>query len=519
MNEHPAAASTPDAGQGRAAAGSLLSVAGISKSFGAVHALDDVAFEVGSGEVHSLCGHNGAGKSTLVKILAGGLQPDAGTIRFAGEEVSPRDVQAAQEIGIALVEQELGLVPSLSVAENLELGNAGEPFIARRGPLRKRAKELLSRVGLADVPVRAPLSTLQPGERKLVQIAQALGRDARVLILDEPTAWLGFQESERVFAAIASVIGDGGAVIYVSHRLDEVFRLSNQVTVLRDGRRVGSCAIDEIDRPKLIEMMVGTQGSELPAPTGVRSGPAVSIERLGVPPRLESFSLEIEGGAIVGLAGQVGSGASDVLRCLAGLAPGARGSLAIGGRQAALRGPAAMARAGIAYVPCERQREGLFLDQSIEANLTATRLGALSTGGILVPARRRAVAKRLAELVNLPGERLRAPVGELSGGNQQKALIGRCLERRQGELLLLDDPTRGVDVKGRAEIHRLVRQAAAAGNTVIFLSTELDELLELPDSIVTIAGGRIVGRHLASEARAAQLLAEMTHAAAEEVSA
>ena len=502
--------------------GLLLTLTGISKAFAGVQALDDVTVHVRGGEAHALCGHNGAGKSTLLKVLTGLEHPDAGEIAINGEPIRLRSAHDAQRHGIALVHQESGLVGALSVAENLFLGNVGEAALVRRADARRRATELLARVDLEDLDPRRRLESLAPGERKLVEIAHVLGRDARVVILDEPTASLSHAEGRRVFTAVRALVERGAAVIFVSHRLDEVFELCQRLTVLRDGRLITSVDAASVDRDALVELMLGglhEQRTSLADRENAGRGPAVSVRGLSVPPLVERFELDAVPGSIVGIAGQVGSGASEALRGIAGLVPGVTGAIRLDDQAVPMGwGPAVLA-AGVRYVPPDRKAEGLFLGQSIGANLTATRLRNLSRAGLVVERARRATAQTLLEIVGVRDHGLREHVVTLSGGNQQKVLIGRCLERSGGELLLLDDPTRGVDVGGRAEIHDLIRRAAAAGNTIIFVSTELDELLDLADVVVTMYKGRVVATRPRAEAVASVLLREMTHAETREEAA
>jgi ABC-type sugar transport system ATPase subunit len=502
--------------------GFLLTLTGISKAFAGVQALDDVTVHVRGGEAHALCGHNGAGKSTLLKVLTGLEHPDAGEIAIDGEAIRLRSAHDAQRHGIALVHQESGMVGALSVAENLFLGNVGERALVRRGDACRRATELLARVGLEDLDPRRRFETLAPGERKLVEIAHVLGRDARVVILDEPTASLSHAEGRRVFTAVRSLVERGAAVIFVSHRLDEVFELCRQLTVLRDGRLIASVDAASVDRDELVELMLGgthEHRTTLADRENAGLGPAVVVRGLSVPPLVEAFDLDAQPGSIVGIAGQVGSGASEALRGIAGLHPGVSGTMRLDDEAVALGWGPAVLSAGVRYVPPDRKSEGLFLGQSIGANLTATRLPALSRGGVVMERARRAAAQTLLEIVGVRDHGPREQVATLSGGNQQKVLIGRCLERSSGELLLLDDPTRGVDVGGRAEIHDLIRRAAAAGNTIIFVSTELDELLDLADVVVTMYKGRVVATRPRAEAIASVLLREMTHAETREEAA
>ena len=493
----------------------LLEVVDLSKSFGPVRAVQGLSLDVRAGEVHAVCGHNGAGKSTLVKSLVGLVRPDEGTIRFGGEVLSLRNPLDAQGHGIALVNQELSLVPELSVEDNIFLGGLDVPLLYRRRRLSKQARTVLDQLGLGHVELGTPVETLSIGERQLVEIARLLVRDARLLILDEPTATLSKPEIERVFRATRDLVAQGRSVIFVSHRLDEVFELCDRVTVLRDGRRVGTHEIGEIDRRALIELMLGEmEGAKAMVEhehTLPGSGePLVTIDGLTVPGSVEGVSLVLERGLITGQAGQVGSGTSTILRALGGLVPGVSGTVTVRGRPVLLNTPRRAVDAGVLYVPNDRQREGLFLGQTVQRNLIVARLRRLSRLGVLLRRRAHRTARELAGMAGVPVERLGSPAGSLSGGNQQKVLLGRALELEGTALLALDEPTRGVDVGGRADIHDLVRTAARRGTAVIFSSTELDEVLDLADVVVTIFHGRIVSVVPRDEASASAILADMT---------
>jgi len=493
----------------------LLLASKLSKRFGTIQALDGVTLAVRPGTVVGLCGHNGAGKSTLVKCLVGLVRPDSGEILVGAEAVRLRDPQHAQTQGVALVDQELSLVPVLSVAENLFLGNPGEPLLTHRRRRHAVARALLERVSLGHISPATPVEELNMGQRQLVEIARLLGRNARVLILDEPTASLSEAETQNVFSAVRGAADRGHGVIYVSHRLDEVLGLCDEVVVLRDGVEVATEPVANLTRARLIELMLGEEGRERPAPLREHvAGPSAVIRGLHVPGRVARFDLELPPGTIVGLAGQLGSGAGDVLRAIAGLVPDAGGEVVLGSGRLRLGSPVRSLAAGAVFVSNDRQKEGLFLGQSTSRNLTATRLPAVSRLGVLNGGATSRVVQRLADLVGVDRRRLRSAVGDLSGGNQQKVLIGRCLEREGTNLLLLDDPSRGVDVRGRADIHRLVRHAAASGLPVLFASTELDELLELSDVIVTMFRGEVVSSVTREEAHPNTVLAEMTHARA-----
>jgi ABC-type sugar transport system ATPase subunit len=491
----------------------LIAVNGVVKAYGAATALHDVSFTVAPGQVHGLCGHNGAGKSTLVKILAGLVQPDSGELFVGGEAIVLHGTQDAQRHGIAIVDQELSLLPELTVAENIALGNVEVPRLRIRRREHARARSLLDRVGLEHVGPGRPVDELSIGERQLVEIARGLGRNANVLILDEPTATLTDAEIERVFAAVRAVVAEGASVIFVSHRLREVLSLCHCVTVLRDGARVGTRPVEELTQSTLVHMMIGEQHETEPparSATHAREG-GVTIGGLRVGRRVEGFDLTAERGKIVGLAGQVGSGASEILRAVAGLEPNCAGVVTVHGRRVRLASPGAALRAGIQFVANDRKSEGLMLSKPAGHNLLLTRLRAFSAAGVLRRRQIRREERKLAELIKLDARRLPNPVNELSGGNQQKVLVGRCLERPDLELLLLDEPTRGVDVGGRAEIHRLIRHAAASGATVVFASTELDEILELSDIVVTLFAGRVVSRRESRATSPSEVFRDMTH--------
>jgi ABC-type sugar transport system ATPase subunit len=494
----------------------LVRVRGVGKRYGPIEALKDVSVDFHAGEIHALCGHNGAGKSTLVKMIAGLVKPDAGEVLIDGTAGLLGTPQAAQRSGIAIVDQELTILPELSVAENLLLGRLDMPVLSRRGRDEARASELLENVGLGHLDPRQRGGTLSLGERQRLEVARALGRNARFVVLDEPTATLSDVEIEAVFDAVRQAAAAGAGVLFVSHRLGEVLSLCDRVTVMRDGQHVTTAPASSMDRSQLIDLMLGeahgtSDRASAPAYSG-EDGDRVEIRDLTVPSAVDDFSLDVQAGQIVALAGQVGSGASEVLRALAGLEPTMSGSVRIAGKPVDLRSPRRALRSGVVIVSNDRKNEGLFLQHTVAKNLAAIRLDHYSSRflGIL---RRRAIRRGIGELGAAVGvgTRLETPVGQLSGGNQQKAFVGRCLDHKDVRLLMLDEPTRGVDVGGRSDIHELVRAAARSGNAVILCSTELDEILDLADVVVTMFRGRVVSTSPRHEMTGSKVLAEMTH--------
>ncbi len=492
----------------------LLAVAELCLSYGRIQAVRNASFTVGKGEIVGLCGHNGAGKSSIVRMLSGLVAPDQGMIALSGEPCRFASVHEAQLKGIALVDQEISVIPALTVAENLALGEPGLGLFG--GLTQSETQDRLSAVGLGHVDGSAYLEDLTLGHRQLVEIARALGRKARLFILDEPTATLNAADIETVFAAVRQVAARGCGVIYVSHRLDEVLSLCDRVVVMRDGALVADTPVAGLTGDDLVTLMLGHHPATEAAThsSGHAGSTKLQIHNLAAGPVLRSFSLEAASGRILGIAGQVGSGASEILRAAAGMIPDARGHVVIGADAVKLGDPRQALRCGIGYATADRKGEGLFLSRSIAENFVATRLDALTRHGVLAPQRLSSAARTIARAVGVDTNRLRETVARLSGGNQQKVFLGRGLERKDMRVLLLDEPTRGVDVGGRADIHAIIRKAASQGVIVIFASSDLDEVLSLADDIVVMRGGRKVSHRSRKETDHARLLADMTHAVA-----
>lgn len=480
----------------------MIALQGVSKIFPGVAALSDVTFDIRSGACHALLGENGAGKSTLGKILAGLYRPDAGQISIDGTPVRFHAPLDAARAGVGIVHQELVFCPNLSVAENLCLADLPRRgLLLDRPELRRRARARLALVGL-DVDVDLPLSSLSIAQEQLVQIAAAVGQGARILVFDEPTSSLGVSESERLFALIRQLKAKGTTIIYVSHRLEEIFELCDAVTVLRDGRHVATRAVADVTPDELVQLMVGRHVESLDAqatPTA-EGPPRLRVTRLTSPGVFEDVSLEVRGGEIVGLAGLVGAGRTEVLEALYGLNPHVRGEVEVDGRPAHIATPQQAQGRGMALVPEDRKRHGLVLSMNVRENITLPLLDRFR--GWLGLARRRG-ERRLADSysrrfsIRAPG--VETPVRGLSGGNQQKIVLAKALAAGGG-VLLIDEPTRGVDVGAKQEIHDLIRDVVRDGAAVLLVSSELPELLALSHRIVVLRQGRVMGNLPRSQA-------------------
>jgi rhamnose transport system ATP-binding protein len=472
----------------------LLQLSDITKSFGAVRALKGVSFDLRPGEVHALLGENGAGKSTLIKIITGAHQPDSGAIEIEGQKIQRLTPASAHASGIAAIYQQPALFPDLSVAENIALAlEKPSAFRAIRWPARgNRAAELLKRIG-ANIDPRLEVRQLSMPEQQLVEIARAIGTGARILILDEPTASLTKKEVELLYAVIRDLRSRGVGMIYISHRLEEIFSLADRVTVLRDGESVGTNPIDSINEAQLIRMMVGREVSTIyPVSESQPTNGALSLKNVGCKTAgIANASLELRMGEILGLAGLVGAGRTELARVLFGITPADCGEVVVNGRTVQIRSPREAIERGIAYVPEDRRRHGVILQMPIAANITMSIHRETFPGGWLRFDAERALAENYVRDLAIKASSVGAPAATLSGGNQQKVALARWLAANP-KILILDEPTQGVDVGAKAEIHKLIRRLAAQGMAVLMISSDLPEILGMGDRIAVMRGGTIV---------------------------
>ena len=487
----------------------LLKLSSLSKSFAGVHALRDVSFDLRAGEVHALVGENGAGKSTLIKIVTGAHTADEGTLEVRGRVVQRNSPVLSWQLGIAAIYQQPALFPDLTVAENIALGleprGAWRPI--RWDRRRRRARDLLARVGAAIDPDTVVADLTMP-EQQLVEIARTLGADARVLIMDEPTASLSEREVERLQRVIRDLRASGVGIIYISHRLEELAQIADRVTVLRDGRVVGTRPLSEVTRDDLIRLMVGREITAVFPKQQVPLGDVVfQLRRLGCETSgVRDVSLTVRAGEILGVAGLVGAGRTELARILFGLTPADAGEIYLRGRPIVIHSPAQAVEMGIAYVPEDRRRHGVILDMPVTANTSLAILQKISTFGWLDAARERSIAEAFVKRLGIKTSSLDAAVGDLSGGNQQKVAVARWLATEPA-VLILDEPTQGVDIGAKAEIHRLMSELAGRGLAILMISSELPEILGMSDRIAVMHAGTVVKVLDRSEATQEKILA------------
>jgi ABC-type sugar transport system ATPase subunit len=489
-----------------------LEVRGISKSFAGVRVLGDVSLAVRPGEVHALLGENGAGKSTLIKVMAGLHQPDQGEILVAGRSVrfaTPREAHAA---GIATVHQELLLFPELTVAENIFLGQAPKRKwgVLDWGEMRRRARRLLDSLDSRELDVDARVGSLSVANRQRVEIARALSQEARVVIMDEPTAALAAGDVDRLMEIVRKLKARGVAIIYVSHRLPEVFALADRATVLRDGAYVGTLDIAEVDEDRLVSMMVGRVIDRLyPEKQGADGEVVLELRGMGYRTAVRDVALSLRAGEILGLAGLVGSGRTELALTIFGITPATAGVIVVDGNPVSIASPGSARDIGIAYIPEDRGQQGLIRSYSVAENVALVILRRLVRGFRIDSARLLEEARRA---IRRFGIRTRGPgqiVQELSGGNQQKVVLGKWLATNP-RILIMDEPTRGIDVGAKAEIHLLMRKLASEGVAILMISSELPEVLGMSDRVLAMNGGRIVAEFTREQATPEAVGAAMT---------
>jgi len=489
----------------------------ISKTFPGVQALQEVTFEVAPGEIHALVGENGAGKSTLMKILTGALSRDGGQIILRGRPVeidSPGDAQAA---GISMIHQELSLIPYLTVGQNIYLGREPRgrlPGFVDWPRLYRDAQALLGRLSL-DVDARAEVQGLSIAQQQMVEVSKALSYDADIIAMDEPTSALTDRETDVLFRVMRSLKTQGVSIVFISHRLEEIFQVSDRVTVLRDGRRIGTAPTAELDEDRVVRMMVGRELGELyPRAQGEPGQVVLEAQDLSDGRELQGVSLALRRGEILGVAGLVGAGRTALAETLFGIRPVASGQVRLAGQPVHLKSPGDAIRHGLGFVPEDRKLQGLFLNMAVRENVVISAMDQVTRWGFVNFRRADRTAGEIVRQLDIRTPSLRQRVRNLSGGNQQKVIIARWLTLKP-RVLILDEPTRGVDVGAKAEIHALMSQLAQEGVGVLVISSELPEVLGVSDRILVMHEGRITGEFSREQANQDDIMRAATGAASQ----
>jgi len=470
----------------------LVNLKSISKSFGGIHALKSVDFDVRPGEVHALLGENGAGKSTLMRVLGGEMLPSHGEVVIDGKPVLFRDPRDARALGIVVIHQELALAPDLTVAENIFLGQL--PGIISHSSLRKRAKELIDRLGFKIDPGRV-VGTLAVAHQQVVEIAKALSQDIKIIVFDEPTAVLGAQDAMKLHQIIRGLRDRGVGVVYISHRLDEVFDIADRMTVMKDGQTVGTVQTGDVKIDDIIRMMVGRPIATMFPERAKRTIGAelLKVENLNAGRMVRDVSFSVRAGEIVGLGGLIGSGRTEVARVIFGADPLESGTITLKGKVLRPRSPKDAVEAGIGLVPEDRKQQGVILDKPIRVNATMAKMSDVVNGlGFLRQGKERSDVTTLGKSLRLKAASVDAPVSSLSGGNQQKVVLAKWFHA-DGDVIILDEPTRGVDVGAKTEIYALVNKLAEDGKAVLVISSEHQELFGLCDRVLAMGQGQIRG--------------------------
>jgi len=490
--------------------GPILKLTGISKQYPGVVALNGVDLEVRRGSVHALMGENGAGKSTLGKVICGLIHPETGTIAFEGHEVRFHDPGDAVKAGIGMVHQELLFCENLSVAENLCLGDTPHKgWLVDRTQMVERAREALNRIG-AQIDPTERLGALPVAVQQMVQIAGAVAKGAKVLIFDEPTSSLSYSESERLFELIGQLKADGVTCIYVSHRMNEIFRLCDTITVLRDGKLVETRPASEYTNDSLVAAMIGREllrdGGDVSAGGG---DVALKVTGLTSPGKFHDISFEVRNGEVLGFAGLVGAGRTEVVEAIFGLDAAATGTVTVHGESLSMKNPQAAIKHRVGLVPEDRKRHGLVLGMKIRENETLPILGRLARLGFVRRGEERETAGKYFDRLRVKAPGLESAVGGLSGGNQQKVVIAKWVAA-ECDVLMVDEPTRGVDIGAKTEIHDILREITASGKAVLMVSSELPELIKMSTRILVFRNGQIAGELTHAEADEEKLIRLMT---------
>jgi rhamnose transport system ATP-binding protein len=470
----------------------LIEARGISKQFGGVEVLRDIDLDLRAGEIHALLGENGAGKSTFAKILAGVHRPTRGTLRMNGAAIEVPSPIAAQALGIALIHQEPISFPDLSIAENIVMGRKGGGLLSRVpwAAITAEARRLMDMLGVM-IDVNQPMRGISIASQQMVEIARALASDARLIIMDEPTAPLTPREVETLFDIARRLRAEGRTIIFVSHRLEEVRMICDRVTIFRDGAHIATHPIDAVTDDEIIRLMIGrTIEKYRRKHAAAISDVALQVEGLGRRGAFENISFTLRKGEILGIGGLVGAGRTDVARALFGVAPATAGIIRIGGRAVTIRSPRDAIAHGMAFVPEDRAVAGIFATLPVEHNLTAAIPGRIGPGGMIRRGVERAIAQKSVRELSVKLASLRQPINELSGGNQQKVILARWL-LTEPDILILDEPTRGIDIGVKAEFYDMIGALAEAGRAILLISSELPELLSLCDRILVMSEGRL----------------------------
>jgi rhamnose transport system ATP-binding protein len=485
----------------------VIEITGVSKRFDATQALSDVSLALLPGEVHSLVGENGAGKSTLIKIMTGIYPADSGEMNLVGAPFAPRNSAEAQRRGVAAIYQEPSVFPDLSVAENIFIGHQDQGLVVDWTTIHEEARRLLAKLDI-DIDPRLPAAGLTVAGQQAVEIAKAISLDVRVLIMDEPTAALSAHEVDRLFRQVRSLKESGVAVLFITHRLEELFAISDRISVFRDGRHISTRPVSEVTEDSLVREMVGRDPSDFFARGEHPEGETIlMIDSLGLTGVFSDISFELRRGEVLGFAGLVGSGRTDVALSLFGVSPADSGTIELGGERLDVRSPQEALSHGIAYLSEDRRRLGLSVEQSLVANVTLATLDRYTNAlGLIDRDRERADAEALRKRLGIRAPSLSTPVSQLSGGNQQKTMLAKWLNTHP-KVLILDEPTRGIDVGAKADVHKFIDELAASGIAIILISSDLPEVIAMSDRVAVMREGRLIGIYPRREATQERVMA------------